>query len=219
MNSSISKLLYLAFVLPSLSGCVMYEEHVTLDEKGGAVVDIHINTQTLSQISPEAADPVVLKMLLARSRPPDVALSVEKNAEDIHVTLNAQKTTDLLEWARKEQNPLGVANVQFSDGYMEVTRTILPINEFDLKSLDRAPGVKMVFKLTGPGKLISSTATRSEGNTAVWEIDPRELDSKTPTVFKATFRVSTPWLTYILVALTAVCIGAFFVVLRRKGSA
>lgn len=197
----------------------MYEEHVTLDEKGGAVVDIHINSQALSQISPEAADPVVLKMLLARSRPPDVALTVEKDLDDMHVVLDAKKTAELLEWARKEQNPLGVASVQFSDGYMEVTRTILPISEFDLKSLERTPGVKMVFKLTGPGKLVNSTATRSEGNTAVWEIDPRELDSKNPTIFKATFKVSTPWLTYVLIALTAACIGAFFVVLRRKGHA
>ncbi len=102
------------------------------------------------------------------------------------------------------------------DGTMDVTRTFAPINEFDLKEIEKHPDVMMVFKITGPGKLVSSDATRTEGNTAIWEVAPREIFSGKGNSFHARYNISTPWLTYLLIALTVLSGGAFLFVVMRK---
>ena len=213
MKSTALRCIALVLALPLLGGCVVYEEHVTLDDAGGVVADVSIHAQALAQASPELAEPFVLKAMLGRSCPPSVDMAIEKAGENIHLKFSSKKTGDLLEWARHEQNPLGQASVQVVDGYMDVTRTIGLSKEFEWKS---APGAKMVFKLSAPGTLVSSNATRLEGNTAVWEVDPNDVLSGKSTAFQARFKIATPWLTYLLIAMMILGIIAFFGMLRRK---
>ena len=216
MNATAVKCMALGLVLVLFSGCVVYEEHVTLDDKGGVVADVFIHRQALAQASPEMAEPFVLKAMLGRSCPPNVDLAIEKAGENVHFRFSSKKRDDLLEWARHKQNPLGNASVQLADGYMDVTRTIGLSNEFAWKS---GAGAKMIFKLSAPGTLVSSNATRQEGDTAVWELDPNEVLSGKSTAFTARFKVSTPWVTYLLIVMMVAVVAAFFFVLKRKRKA
>lgn len=208
------KLAGMLFIMPFLlAGCTVYEEHVTLDGNGGVTADISINNQALAQIAPEAADPMVLKAMLGHSKPPDVDMTIEKAGDSMHFKFVSKKAADLIEWGRNEQNPLGNATVQALDGYLDITRKVVPSSEFHWQN---TPGVTMVFKLSAPGTLVSSNSTRQEGETAVWEVNPSELLSGEGKTFTARFKTSTPWMTYMLIALMVAGAIGFFVFLRKK---
>jgi len=214
MPSLTSKVLALGFIMPLLCGCVVYEERVTLDASGGAVADVRIHSDALAQLSPNADNPMLLKIMLGRSCPESVDIAAEKKGDTMHLTFTTKKVAEFLEWARAENNPLGNASVQTLDGIMDVNRTISPLRF--THPIQCPPGATMVIKLTGPGTLVTTNATRQEGDTAIWEVDPHDFLDGKGAAFNARFSVSTPWLTYLLIAMTVGAMAAFYIVLRRK---
>ena len=118
-----------------------------------------------------------------------------------------------MEWAKSEQNPLGLASIEVLDGTMDVTRILPATGEFKWPSV---PGTKMVFKLTAPGTLSETNATRRDGNTAVWEFDTKDVFNGKEVKLTARYKASTPWLTYLLFAMIVLCPVGFFVYMKRK---
>ncbi len=102
---------------------------------------------------------------------------------------------------------------------MDVTRTFQAIHPSDLKELESKNDFTLVFKITAPGKLVSSNATRTDGNTAIWEVKPRDIFSENGKEFTARYNFATPWLTYLLIAMTVLAVAAFLHVLLKKRSA
>ena len=211
----------LALLLALTAGCVRYEEHAEVDASGKGSITLVL------QRPPGAAQETVHSRFTALFRqaemgqdlPPSVNLDWSRTESSEGVIITATYTFDsidsLLNWAARHKSPLSNISVERSTGSLEFSRRFAQISAEDLDMVKAyCSDMHIAFSFKGPGHLVASNATKTDGATATWEFKAPELFDPPGRLLTARYSTLWPWWVYTLLALALV--AALTMIVRRQ---
>jgi len=229
------------FGLVALNGCFNYTEQIQFDEKGAGKMQIVFDQAELGPLEKLAAATVKKnpfdtdRETMEKDLPAGVKLTEYKEETKdkrklVYITYTFDDLNKLAQWKQNDSSDLVFRNLSLSSaGDVWVFRRLAKTRHKDQleDGKKHLTGSKIVFKLTGPGKLIKekSNPHRIENeNTCVWEGSFPELlggENGQGTDMRAQYFVGTPmWVKVaIVVVVLAVIAGVVVVSKRRKPAA
>jgi hypothetical protein len=213
-------------LLTFLSGCIRYEESIVVDKSGAGTATIVVSYPERGQVEKFVTgagefDDVFSHAAMNKELPAGVALEHKLTRRDERIEVHATYTFDdivkLTTWAARKdiRSPLSNISVLRKDDNLEFTRDFKRFEADQIKEIRKnCPDCTVTFKLTGPGKIATHNATRTEGATVVWELKATTLFADGGQTFKAAFlHGSNQWLGIVVVVIFVL---AAFVLWRRS---
>jgi hypothetical protein len=223
------------------AGCFDYSEKISFDEKGAGKIQLQLDLGDLSTVEKMFAwtvkkNPIneedAKKGLPTGVRMMEFKEEVKNERKTYFVTYEFDELNKLAAWKAGDKDDLIFKNLSLKkiDDTWVFERLVKYKDEDQLKNakkhLSRA---KLVFKLTGPGKLVAEKSNpqrvEDEGKTCVWEGNFAELiegKDGNGTVFRAHYFVGTPmWIKLALggAVLLVLLIGAVVFMGKKKQAA
>lgn len=198
----------LALILAMTAGCVRFDEHTEIDSagKGSITMVLQRPPGAMQETVHSTFTGYFRQAEMRQDLPPSVTLdwSRTESAEGVIVsaTYTFENIETLLNWAARHKSPLNNVSIERSFGALEFSRRFAAIRPEDLGMVKAyCAEMNVTFSFKGPGRLVSSNATRTDGATATWEFKAPELFDPPGRMLTARFSTLWPWWMYAALAL------------------
>jgi hypothetical protein len=227
MRSVLTTFLF-ALLLTALSGCIRYEEAIVVDKSGAGTATIVVSYPERGQVEKFVTgagefDDVFSHASMNKDLPAGVSLEHKLTRRDERIEVQATYTYDdivkLTTWAARKdiRSPLSNISVLRKDDTLEFTRDFKRFEADQIKEIRKnCPDCTVTFKLTGPGKIQTHNATRTEGATVVWELKAPTLFADGGQTFKAAYSYGGNQSVLIIIIAIVIAVGAFVFWKRRR---